>query len=196
VVDTVTSGARAAVDIIGAYPYAGALWELAYASVILAVQWLYQQWALIAAVLVLTAVSIILLDYRLDDDAVPERMIQSRRLASGIVLVGIVGVWAAGVAPVALASAVGSPMIAGVALVPLLVALGCTAVAWVLKHGRIYRALQLLGAGFAVASAAGRSWAPVAGCVEFDRDCRAAHRGGRAACRPPPPPRDRPCRRE
>jgi len=108
---SITSSIRAGIEwsigIVGSYPYAGTLWELAYATAILSIQWLYRQWALIAAVLVVSAVSIVLLDRRLDDEVVPERMIQSRRLALGAVIVGVVGVWLAGAAPVAVASVVG-----------------------------------------------------------------------------------------
>jgi len=82
-VDTVTTGARSAVDIVGSYPYAGTFWELGYASLIISVQWLYEQWALVAIALVVSAVSIILLTHRLDDEAIPERLVQSPRLAAG-----------------------------------------------------------------------------------------------------------------
>ncbi|NHX37819.1 hypothetical protein [Halolamina pelagica] len=163
ITSSISTGIQWSIGIVGSYPYAGTLWELAYATAIIGVQWLYRQWALIATVLVVSAVSIVLLDRRLDDEVVPERMIQSRRLALGTALVGVVGVWLAGVAPVAVASVVGAPALFGVAVLPLVIALACTAVAWVLQQGRAYRITQLAGLGFALSSAAGSEWASIAG---------------------------------
>jgi len=162
-VDTVTTGARSAVDIVGSYPYAGTFWELGYASLIISVQWLYEQWALVAIALVVSAVSIILLTHRLDDEAIPERLVQSPRLAAGAILVTILAVWAAGVVPVLLASAIGPVLVFGIAVVPLLVGLSCLGLAFVLQGTKSTRLLYLLGGGFTAASLFGASWGAVAG---------------------------------
>lgn len=151
------------VDIVGTYPYGGELWQLAYASSILVVQWLYQQWALVAAALLVSAMSVVALDRRLDDGVVPERLIQSRRLAAGTVLVGVIAVWATGVLGIVIADAVGSPTLFGLALPSLVGALLTAVVASILQSERTYRVMQAVGLGFVLSSLAGESWGAVLG---------------------------------
>ncbi|MFW5911647.1 MAG: hypothetical protein ACOCQV_02805 [Halolamina sp.] len=160
---TLRSGVGTGQDVVATYPFAGDLWQLAYAGAIIGAQWLYGEWVLVASALVVSAVSLVLLDRRLDAESVPDRLVASRRLATGTVLVSVVAVWLAGAVPVAVGSVVGTPTVAGLAVPALVGSIVCVGVAFLAADGRGYRAAQYAGLGFLVAAIAGGEWAAVAG---------------------------------
>lgn len=162
-VTVLTDAGRTSVDVIGLYPFAGALWQLAFAGAVLTGQWLYQQWLLVAAALLATGVSVILVNGWVSDRDVPDRVIQNRHRAVGTVLLGVTSVWVAGVAPVIVSRQFRSPLWNEFAVLPLAAAFIAAGITMLLRAGPTYRHTQGVGAGLAVSSLAGNDWAPVLG---------------------------------
>lgn len=109
ILSRVTSGAQTAVDIAGAFPYAGTLWGLAFAYTILLAEMVYSHWYVVAVLLVTTSVSIILLDRRLEES--PPPLIKYPSLGLSVGVVSLLLVWSVGTAISAAGGAIGFPAI-------------------------------------------------------------------------------------
>ncbi|WP_233562825.1 hypothetical protein [Haloarcula sp. Atlit-120R] len=111
------------VDAFGAFPYADFIWALTFAYGVQAASWVYDHPLAVIALLLASAVAVILLDRRAPE---ARDISVTSRLSIWTVVVGAVGVWLAGAVPAALGSLAGIPRVgalvglvsaAGVALV-------------------------------------------------------------------------------
>lgn len=103
-----------AVDTAGAFPFAGSVWSLALALAITAGQWLYQQWVVVLAALVVVAVGLWWLD-ETDVWTRPDIQVVTPWLSWLATLGGLLAVWIVGAGIAALGSAAGVARIGNIA---------------------------------------------------------------------------------
>lgn len=135
VATSLTDAGQATIAVVGLFPYAGTLWQLAFAGGVLAAQLLYQQWLFLAVLLAGSAVGVAALTWRLDSDDVPDRMIhRPRRIAVGVV--GVLAViWTTGTV-----TAVVGGLLPGGRLVPIVATALLAGVAvWMYRNDWLYQ---------------------------------------------------------
>lgn len=102
-------------SLLASFPYAGILWALAFTVVIMTGEWLYTHWYVVAGGLLLSAVGIAVLDWRLEDVDVPERMGAS---PWGMAMTGLgilTAVWTTGTAVATVGRVAGYPQVGNLA---------------------------------------------------------------------------------
>lgn len=98
-------------SILASFPYAGVIWALAFTVLIIAGEWLYAHWYVVAGGLLLSAAGIIVLDWRLQDVDVPDRMVSSPLGLVGTILGILTAIWATGTTVATIGRLAGVPRI-------------------------------------------------------------------------------------
>lgn len=162
--ETVSGLGESGQDVVGTFPYAGTLWELLYAGGILAVTWLYKQWVLVAAGLIIASIAAVLLNRRVDEGAVPERLIQQPRMTAGRVAMSLFVIWVSGAGIAALGVVTsGLPTPYGIGLPAVAIGLGLLGLALAESTKRLRVVLTGNGSMALGASLAGDGWGALFG---------------------------------